>query len=221
MAPPLERACDYPRPPALVSGSQRVLVTALGTVLAECSGCLRVLETFHPPTVYLPPEAMRLDLLQPAAGRSLCEWKGVARYYDVVVDGIPIKGVIDKIELSGKDAVVIDYKTGRYENSKHKFNMPATIYKKPESPTHEELHGGDYWRQGVFYKVLIDNYQKMKWYDGLLKKSMLEGPGIYDDLYMDITFVEVFEKEGLHAPASSHANAVANAGYMLWHANQS
>lgn len=85
MAPPLERARDYPRPPALVSGSQRVLVTALGTVLAECSGCLRVLETFHPPTVYLPPEAMRLDLLQPAAGRSLCEWKGVARYYDVVV----------------------------------------------------------------------------------------------------------------------------------------
>jgi uncharacterized protein (DUF427 family) len=43
------------------------------------------LETFHPPTVYLPPEAMQLDLLQPAAGRSFCEWKGVASYYDVVV----------------------------------------------------------------------------------------------------------------------------------------
>lgn len=85
------------------------------------------------------------------------------RINDVVVDGIPIKGVIDKIELSGKDAVVIDYKTGRYENSKHKFGMPTSKYKKPESPTHEELHGGDYWRQGVFYKVLIDNYQKKKW----------------------------------------------------------
>jgi uncharacterized protein (DUF427 family) len=62
-----------------------VLVRALGEVLAESSGCLRVLETFHPPTVYLPPEALRLELLQPAAGRSCCEWKGVARYYDVVV----------------------------------------------------------------------------------------------------------------------------------------
>ena len=37
---------------------------------------------------------------------------------------------------------------------------------------------------------------------------------------MDLTFVEVFEKEGLDAPASSHAKAFAYADYMLWHANQ-
>lgn len=67
---------------------------------------------------------------------------------------------------------------------------------------------------------MINDYQKLQWYDGLLKKSMIEAPGIYDDLYMDITFVEVFDKEGLGAPATSHAKAVANAGYMLWHANQ-
>ena len=86
MAPPQpERVCDYPRPPALVRGQQPVLVRALGEVLAQSAGCLRVLETFHPPTVYLPPEAMRLELLQPAAGRSFCEWKGWACYYDVVV----------------------------------------------------------------------------------------------------------------------------------------
>ncbi len=71
-----------------------------------------------------------------------------------------------------------------------------------------------------FQGTMINEYQKMQWYDGLLKKSMIEGPGIYDDLYLDITFVEVFEKEGLDAPAESHARAVANAGYMLWHANQ-
>lgn len=67
---------------------------------------------------------------------------------------------------------------------------------------------------------MINDYQKLQWYDGLLKKSMIEAPGIYDDLYMDITFAEVFDKEGLGAPATSHAKAVANAGYMLWHANQ-
>jgi len=71
-----------------------------------------------------------------------------------------------------------------------------------------------------FQGTMINDYQKLDWYDGLLKKSMVEGPGIYDDLYLDITFVEVFDKEGLGAPASSHANAMANAGYMLWHANQ-
>ncbi len=71
-----------------------------------------------------------------------------------------------------------------------------------------------------FQGTMINDYQQLKWYDGLLKKSMLDAPGIYDDLYLDITFVEVFDKEGLDAPASSHAEAMANAGYMLWHANQ-
>lgn len=49
---------------------------------------------------------------------------------------------------------------------------------------------------------------------------MTDNPGVYDDLYMDLTFVEVFQKEGLDAPVSAHANAFAKAGYMLWHANQ-
>ena len=67
---------------------------------------------------------------------------------------------------------------------------------------------------------MINDYQKIPWYDGLLKKSMTNNPGIYDDLYMDLTFVEVFEREGLDAPVESHAKSYANAGYMLWHANQ-
>jgi len=45
-------------------------------------------------------------------------------------------------------------------------------------------------------------------------------PGLYDDVYMDLTFVDVFEKEGIDAPASSHGMSYANAEYMLWHANQ-
>jgi hypothetical protein len=71
-----------------------------------------------------------------------------------------------------------------------------------------------------FQGTMINDYQRLPWYDGLLKKSMVEGPGIYDDLYMDITFVEVFDREGLDAPVASHAKAFAQAGYMLWHANQ-
>ncbi len=70
--------------------------------------------------------------------------------------------------------------------------------------------------QGTF----IGDYQTLLWYDGYLKKTMLESPGLYDDLYMDITFVDVFEKYGLDAPVDSFANAFAHAGYMLWHANQ-
>jgi len=76
---------DYPRPPALAPCDQRIEVIALGELLVQANVSLRVLETFHPPTVYVPPEAVRLDLLEPAPGRSFCEWKGVARYFSVVV----------------------------------------------------------------------------------------------------------------------------------------
>ncbi|MHA8071880.1 ADP-ribosylglycohydrolase family protein [Aquirufa ecclesiirivi] len=68
--------------------------------------------------------------------------------------------------------------------------------------------------------TMIDAYQPVPWYDGYLKKTMLENAGLYDDLYMDLTFVEVFEREGLDAPIASHAKAYAEAGYALWHANQ-
>lgn len=80
-----ERVADYPRPPVLVESAQHIEVRALGEQLVECHRSLRVLETFHPPTYYLPPEAVRWELLEPAPGRSFCEWKGVASYYTVVV----------------------------------------------------------------------------------------------------------------------------------------
>ncbi|RDC61952.1 ADP-ribosylglycohydrolase family protein [Adhaeribacter pallidiroseus] len=68
--------------------------------------------------------------------------------------------------------------------------------------------------------TLIQEYQPIVWYDGYLKKTMTENPGLYDDIYMDLTFVDVLEKEGLDAPVSSFAKSYANAGYALWHANQ-
>lgn len=78
--------------------------------------------------------------------------------------------------------------------------------------------GGPY--EFRFDGTFIQDYQPLLWYDGYLKNTMTETPGLYDDLYMDLTFVDVFEKYGLHAPVDSFANAFANAGYVLWHANQ-
>lgn len=66
----------------------------------------------------------------------------------------------------------------------------------------------------------IKDDQSLTWYDGYLKKTMLENPGLYDDLYMDLSFVEVMERLGLDAPVDSFASAFAHAEYMLWHANQ-
>jgi uncharacterized protein (DUF427 family) len=81
-----ERVAAYPRPPALVPCTRHVRVEALGRLLADTHRSLRVLETFHPPTFYLPPEALDLSLLELAEGRSFCEWKGMAHYFDVVAD---------------------------------------------------------------------------------------------------------------------------------------
>jgi uncharacterized protein (DUF427 family) len=79
-----ERVWDYPRPPALVPCVRRVRVELGGVTVADSTNALRVLETSHPPTIYVPPADITAGCLQPAAGRSFCEWKGVARYFDVV-----------------------------------------------------------------------------------------------------------------------------------------
>lgn len=84
----MERVWDYPRPPVIAPCARRVRVEIAGTVLAESEAALRVLETSHPPAVYLPPEAVRMDLLRPSVARAtMCEFKGVARYLDAVLDG--------------------------------------------------------------------------------------------------------------------------------------
>jgi len=68
--------------------------------------------------------------------------------------------------------------------------------------------------------TMIQEYRPIAWYDGYIKKTMENNPGLYDDIYMDLTFVDIFEQKGLDAPIEDFANAYANAGYMLWHANQ-
>ena len=83
-----ERVWDYPRPPALRACAQRVRVELGGETLADSTRALRVLETSHPPTIYVPPDDVRLDLLAASAARSSwCEFKGAARYFDAVVGG--------------------------------------------------------------------------------------------------------------------------------------
>ena len=82
MAP--ESVWDYPRPPALVPCQRPVRVVFAGETIAASDRALRVLETSHPPTIYLPPEDV--DHLEPSRSRrTVCEWKGLASYWDVVV----------------------------------------------------------------------------------------------------------------------------------------
>jgi DNA helicase-2/ATP-dependent DNA helicase PcrA len=73
----------------------------------------------------------------------------------VVYKDIPIKGKLDKLEFNSKNVNVVDYKTGDYTSKYTKEKLWAPNEKQP--------NGGDYWRQAVFYKILVDNYENKNW----------------------------------------------------------
>lgn len=75
---------DFPRPPALAADTREVVILWGHTEVARSRRALRVLETAHPPSFYIPWEDVQRTLLQPASGGSLCEWKGPARYWSLV-----------------------------------------------------------------------------------------------------------------------------------------
>jgi DNA helicase-2/ATP-dependent DNA helicase PcrA len=65
---------------------------------------------------------------------------------NVEVDGVPLTGTIDRLDLQGESKVhIVDYKTG----------VPRD--RRMRSPTSADPHGGSYWRQLIFYKLLFDN----------------------------------------------------------------
>lgn len=81
--PAEESVWDYPRPPRLEGVEARVTVEFDGEVIADTTRALRILETSHPPTYYIPMEDIRPGALEPAGRGSICEWKGRARYWTV------------------------------------------------------------------------------------------------------------------------------------------
>jgi DNA helicase-2/ATP-dependent DNA helicase PcrA len=71
----------------------------------------------------------------------------------VIVNNVPLKGKLDKLEFTGKEINVVDYKSGDIDKAMAKL----------KGPNDKEPNGGDYWRQAVFYKLLIDNYEQKDW----------------------------------------------------------
>src|SRR5687767_9207883 len=80
-----ESIWDYPRPPRLEASARRVRVLFGGRVIADSTRALRILETTHPPTWYIPPGDVARELLESSPRRTFCEWKGVASYWSAVV----------------------------------------------------------------------------------------------------------------------------------------
>ncbi len=78
-------------------------------------------------------------------------------------EGIPVKGVLDSVQIFGNEVVITDYKTGNPASARNKLKLYMPSDKHPL--------GGDYWRQIVFYKILVESDRMYNW---SMKKGVVD-----------------------------------------------
>lgn len=82
-----ESVWDYPRPPRLEESRKHIEIIFNGVKIADTHRASRVLETSHPPVYYIPPEDISMEYLSQTPRQTICEWKGRANYYTLLVAG--------------------------------------------------------------------------------------------------------------------------------------
>lgn len=107
---PVESVWDYPRPPRLEQVPWRIRVVHAGATIVDAPEAYRVLETSQPPAYYVAPEHVALDRLRAGERRTFCEWKGTARYADVVVgDRVAADAAWTYPEVTPTFAPIVDH----------------------------------------------------------------------------------------------------------------
>src|SRR5687767_10182994 len=91
--PGQESVWDYPRPPRVEPSSRRVRVIVDGETIADSTRAVRVLETSHPPVWYVPPDDVRMELLDNSDTSTFCEYKGTANYWTLRSNGRTVEDV--------------------------------------------------------------------------------------------------------------------------------
>jgi len=82
--PGQESVWSFPRPAIAEPCNRHIVNRHSGETIADTTAAVRVIETSHPPTYYLPPDSVNARLL-PSPHRSICEWKGQASYVDLAL----------------------------------------------------------------------------------------------------------------------------------------
>ena len=93
VGPGQESVWSYPRPAIARPCAAHIVIEHAGTIIADTRASIRTLETSHPPSYYIPPADIAPGVLRRAQGSSFCEWKGAARYWDIVLDDIVLPRV--------------------------------------------------------------------------------------------------------------------------------
>lgn len=91
--PGQESVWSYPRPAICEPTSDRIRIEHGGITVADTRSAIRTLETSHPPSYYFPSDDITPGVLRRAAGSSFCEWKGAAKYWDVVIGDLVLPSV--------------------------------------------------------------------------------------------------------------------------------
>ncbi len=91
--PGQESVWSYPRPAVAEPCASRIVIEHRGSTVADTRSAVRTLETSHPPSYYIPPADIAPGVLRRASGTSICEWKGSAIYWDVVVGDLVLPRV--------------------------------------------------------------------------------------------------------------------------------
>lgn len=104
-----ESVWDYPRPPRVEATARRITVRHGGVLVADTVEAVRVLETSHPPVYYVPRSSVAVPLSRNGR-RTVCEFKGVADYWDLAVGS----SVVPRVAWSYEDPVAgYEVLTGR------------------------------------------------------------------------------------------------------------
>ena len=132
--------------------------------------------------------------------------------------------------ISAASAAAHPRQTATAEPSRRKARIPSRITLTREELMNKIKGGWAGQTIGVTYggptefkyrDRIIGPEVEIPWGDpDYVHNTMTRQPWLYDDIYMDLTFVEVFDRLGIDAPTDSLANAFAYASYDLWHANQ-
>ena len=84
---------DFPRPAIAEHCVAHLRIEHCGYLIADTRMSVGTFETSHPPSYYIPPDAIKPGVLRASGGGSFCEWKGSATYWDVVIDDIVLPRV--------------------------------------------------------------------------------------------------------------------------------
>ncbi|MCJ2095578.1 DUF427 domain-containing protein [Methylobacterium sp. J-072] len=75
-------------PITLTPDPRQIRVIVAGVAVADTRNAVRLEEASYPPVFYIPRADIQADSFVPSAKTSHCPYKGEARYFDLVVEGV-------------------------------------------------------------------------------------------------------------------------------------